>query len=100
VTGADDPDQRYWAAVALGSTGDERAVATLERMVAGDRGVTVFDGEVRVAAKKGLRTLRRIQTAIAVRATASATGEDAGAHNAGRARQSTEARRSRSSRDG
>jgi hypothetical protein len=59
------------------------AVATLERMVAGDRGVTVFDGEVRVAAKKGLRTLRRIQTAIA-----------------GRASESAEAERSRSSRDG
>jgi HEAT repeat protein len=62
-----DPDQRYWAAVALGSTGDDRAVPTLERLMAGDRGVTVFDGEVRVAAKKGLRTLRRIQAAIAER---------------------------------
>jgi HEAT repeat protein len=67
---ADDPDQRYWAAVALGSTGDERAVATLERMVADDRGTTVFDGEVRVAARKGLRTLRRIQAAIAARTAA------------------------------
>jgi hypothetical protein len=62
--------------------------------------VTVFDGEVRVAAKKGLRTLRRIQTAIAVRATASATGDDAGADNAGRAREGAEAGRSRSARDG
>ena len=67
VAGGDDPDQRYWAAVALGSTGDERAVATLERLLADDRGRTVFDGEVRVAAKKGLRTLRRIQKAIAAR---------------------------------
>ncbi|GAA0923068.1 hypothetical protein GCM10009558_105490 [Virgisporangium aurantiacum] len=67
VAGADDPDQRYWAAVALGSTGDDRAVATLERMVAHDKGTTVFDGEVRVAARKGLRTLRRIQAAIAAR---------------------------------
>ena len=62
-----DPDQRYWAAVALGSTGDDRAIATLERLMAGDRGVTVFDGEVRAAAKKALRTLRRIQAAIAER---------------------------------
>ncbi|GAA5061948.1 hypothetical protein GCM10023318_45110 [Nocardia callitridis] len=62
-----DPDQRYWAAVALGSTGDERAVATLERLMADDRGTTVFDGMVSVAAKKGLRTLRRIQAAIAAR---------------------------------
>ncbi|RSM74151.1 hypothetical protein DMB66_01665 [Actinoplanes sp. ATCC 53533] len=67
-----DPDQRYWAAIALGSTGDDRAVPTLERLMAGDRGVTVFDGEVRTAAKKALRTLRRIQTAIAEREGAEA----------------------------
>jgi HEAT repeat protein len=65
-----DPDQRYWAAVALGSTGDDEAVTTLERMMATDKGVTVFDGEVRVAAKKALRTLRRIQAAIAARSAA------------------------------
>ncbi|MET9489724.1 HEAT repeat domain-containing protein [Nocardia sp. NPDC006630] len=65
---SDDPDQRYWAAVALGSTGDDRAVPTLERLMAHDRGSTVFDGMVSVAAKKGLRTLRRIQAAIAARA--------------------------------
>ncbi|MFI5716366.1 HEAT repeat domain-containing protein [Nocardia sp. NPDC051750] len=64
---SDDPDQRYWAAVALGSTGDDRAVPTLERLRAHDRGATVFDGMVSVAAKKGLRTLRRIQAAIAAR---------------------------------
>ncbi|MDO3646208.1 HEAT repeat domain-containing protein [Nocardia mangyaensis] len=64
---SDDPDKRYWAAVALGSTGDDRAVPTLERLMAHDRGSTVFDGMVSVAAKKGLRTLRRIQGAIAAR---------------------------------
>ena len=63
-----DPDSRYWAAVALGSTGDDRAVPTLERLLAADQGATVFDGRVSVAAKKGLRTLRRIQAAIAGRA--------------------------------
>jgi HEAT repeat protein len=75
LTAADstDPDQRYWAAVALGSTGDDRAVPTLERLMATDRGATVFDGEVRAAAKKALRTLRRIQTAIADRETAPQT---------------------------
>ncbi|WP_067503460.1 HEAT repeat domain-containing protein [Actinoplanes sp. TFC3] len=67
-----DPDQRYWAAVALGSTGDDRAIPTLERLQATDRGKTVFDGEVRAAAKKALRTLRRIQAAIAARETAQA----------------------------
>lgn len=65
---SDDPDQRYWAAVALGSTGDDRAVPTLQRLMAEDHGATVFDGRVSVAAKKALRTLRRIQTAIAARA--------------------------------
>jgi HEAT repeat protein len=64
-----DPDKRYWAAVALGSTGDEQAVPTLERLIAEDQGATVFDGRVSVAAKKGLRTLRRIQAAIAARST-------------------------------
>ncbi|MEU4220667.1 HEAT repeat domain-containing protein [Actinoplanes sp. NPDC026623] len=67
ATESPDPDQRYWAAVALGSTGDDRAVPALERLMAGDRGVTVFDGEVRVAAKKALRTHRRIKAAIAER---------------------------------
>jgi HEAT repeat protein len=67
AAGAEDPDVRYWAAVALGSTGDDRAVATLERLMAEDKGSTVFDGQVNVAAKKGLRTLRRIQAAIATR---------------------------------
>lgn len=64
---SEDPDKRYWAAVALGSTGDDRAVPTLERLMAEDQGATVFDGRVSVAAKKGLRTLRRIQAAIAAR---------------------------------
>ncbi len=74
AAGSDDPDQRYWAAVALGSTGDDRAVATLERLMATDRGSTVFDGRVNVAAKKALRTLRRIQSAIASRTSAPADG--------------------------
>jgi HEAT repeat protein len=64
---SDDPDKRYWAAVALGSTGDDRAVPALQRLMSEDQGVTVFDGLVSVAAKKGLRTLRRIQNAIAAR---------------------------------
>lgn len=67
AAGSEDPDTRYWAAVALGSTGDDRAVATLERLMAKDKGMTVFDGVVGVAAKKALRTLRRIQASIAAR---------------------------------
>jgi HEAT repeat protein len=65
-----DPDKRYWAAVALGSTGDDQAVPVLQHLMSEDQGVTVFDGLVSVAAKKGLRTLRRIQTAIASRTEA------------------------------
>lgn len=67
ATTSDDPDQRYWAAVALGSTGDERAAPVLRRLMDSDQGATVFDGLVSVAAKKGLRTLRRIQSAVAAR---------------------------------
>ncbi|GAA1359728.1 hypothetical protein GCM10009661_02310 [Catellatospora chokoriensis] len=69
----DDPDLRYWAAVALGSTGDPSVVPTLERLMDQDKGQTVFDGWVSVAAKKALRTQRRIQAAIAAR-----SGEDGG----------------------
>jgi HEAT repeat protein len=67
---SDDPDTRYWAAVALGSTGDDRAAPVLQQLMSEDQGMTVFDGMVSVAAKKGLRTLRRIQTAIASRTQA------------------------------
>jgi HEAT repeats/PBS lyase HEAT-like repeat len=70
ATESPDPDTRYWAVVALGSTGDERVVPTLERLMEHDKGVTVFDGWVGVAAKKALRTQRRIQAAIASRRTA------------------------------
>ncbi len=74
ATESPDPDQRYWAVVALGSTGDDRVVPTLEKLMSTDRGQTVFDGEVRTAAKKALRTLRRIQAAIADREGAKAPG--------------------------
>jgi HEAT repeat protein len=73
---SEDPDQRYWAAVALGSTGDDSVASTLERLMASDQGMTVFDGRVSVAAKKGLRTLRRIQAAIAARTTGVAPEND------------------------
>lgn len=66
VAASEDPDQRYWAAVALGSTGDDLAVPVLQQLMADD-GATVFDGQVRVAAKKALRTLGRIQAAVRAR---------------------------------
>ena len=71
ATTSPDPNQRYWAAIALGSTGDDRAAPILEHLMATDHAATVFDGRVDVAAKKALRTLRRIQTAIASRSAAS-----------------------------
>lgn len=74
ATDSDDPDTRYWAAVALGSTGDDSVVPTLRRLQTHDRGTTVFDGWVSVAAKKALRTHHRIRTAIAERAAAPPAG--------------------------
>jgi HEAT repeat protein len=71
ATTSPDPNQRYWAAIALGSTGDELAAPILERLMATDHAATVFDGRVDVAAKKALRTLRRIQSAIAARSATS-----------------------------
>jgi hypothetical protein len=65
-----DPNVRYWAVVALGSTGDSSVVPVLERLMATDHGATVFDGRVDVAAKKALRTLHRIQAAVAARSAA------------------------------
>jgi HEAT repeat protein len=72
AAGSPDADQRYWAVTALGSTGDERVACVLERLIEQDSGVTVFDGRVSTAAKKALRTLRRIQSAVAERAAVSA----------------------------
>ncbi|MET7424707.1 HEAT repeat domain-containing protein [Dactylosporangium sp. NPDC005555] len=71
AAGSADPNVRYWAVVALGSTGDSQAVPLLERLMATDHAATVFDGRVDVAAKKALRTLRRIQAAIAARSAGS-----------------------------
>src|SRR2546430_6583404 len=61
ATESHDPDKRYWAAVALGSTGDHRAVPTLQRLLAADQCATVFGRPVRVPPQKALRTVRPIQ---------------------------------------
>ncbi|MDI1460814.1 HEAT repeat domain-containing protein [Catellatospora sp. KI3] len=76
----EDADLRYWAAIALGSTGDESVVPTLQRLMAQDQGRTEFDGWVSVAAKKALRTQRRIQAAIAGRAEPGGSSETADDH--------------------
>ncbi|MFG3579030.1 HEAT repeat domain-containing protein [Micromonospora chersina] len=59
ATRHDDPEMRFWAARALGSTGDPRASATLTRLVAEDDGVTRTGAHVRTAARTALKTLRR-----------------------------------------
>ncbi|GGQ79077.1 HEAT repeat domain-containing protein [Couchioplanes azureus] len=56
-----DPDMRYWAARALGSTGADRAGAVLTDLAAGDHARTTSGAAVSTAAKRGLKTLRRLQ---------------------------------------
>jgi HEAT repeat protein len=54
-----DPYLRYWAARALGATG-ERVRAVLERLAADDHARTRTGGQVSTAAKRGLKTLDRL----------------------------------------
>jgi HEAT repeat protein len=61
-----DPSRRYWAAVALGATGDPGVEDVLERLLEDDA-TTAFGPHVRVAAKQALRTSQRIQAAKAMR---------------------------------
>ena len=56
-----DADHRYWAARALGATGQQRVGAVLERLASVDHDATSFGAEVSTAAKAGMRTLHRIQ---------------------------------------
>src|SRR5262249_18767358 len=57
-----DPSRRYWAAVALGATGDPGVENVLERLLE-DAATTAFGRQVRVAAKQALRTSQRIHAA-------------------------------------
>ncbi|GHJ43366.1 hypothetical protein Cs7R123_07080 [Catellatospora sp. TT07R-123] len=61
----DDPELRHWAARALGATGDDRAEPLLERL-AEDTGTVCTGGRVSTAARRGLKTLRRLQARRAV----------------------------------
>lgn len=56
-----DPDHRYWAARALGSTGEPQVRPVLERLASVDHGSTSFGAQVSTAAKAGMRTLHRMQ---------------------------------------
>jgi HEAT repeat protein len=60
-----DPDHRYWAARALGSTGETAVGPVLERLATADHGSTSFGARVSTAAKAGLRTLQRTQERLA-----------------------------------
>jgi HEAT repeat protein len=57
------PNIRYFSARGLGSTGLEPARPILEKLVK-DEEKTTFGGLVSTAAKKGLKTLNKIQNAI------------------------------------
>ncbi|MFG3298761.1 HEAT repeat domain-containing protein [Micromonospora chersina] len=61
ATRHDDPELRFWAARALGSTGDPRADSILTRLAAEDDGVTRTGAHVRTAARTALRTLHRTE---------------------------------------
>lgn len=56
-----DPGMRFWAARALGSTGDPRALTVLTRMATEDHATTPWGGAVRTAARTALKTWHRAQ---------------------------------------
>ncbi|WP_422773125.1 HEAT repeat domain-containing protein [Plantactinospora sp. WMMC1484] len=61
ATAHEDPEIRYWAARALGATGDDRAEPVLTRLAARDHATTATGAHVSTAAKRGLKTLHRMR---------------------------------------
>lgn len=61
ATAHDDAGIRYWAARTLGATGDDQFEPLLSRVVADDHATTPTGARVSTGAKKGLRTMHRIQ---------------------------------------
>lgn len=59
ATAHEDPTIRYWAAVGLGATHDERFHPLLRRLAADDRATTPTGAHVSTAARKALRPPRR-----------------------------------------
>ncbi|MEV4534739.1 HEAT repeat domain-containing protein [Asanoa sp. NPDC049518] len=59
----DDAEMRFWAARALGATGDQRAAPVLSRLAADDHATTRTGAHVSTAAKRAFKTLRRMQPA-------------------------------------
>ncbi|MET8233047.1 HEAT repeat domain-containing protein [Micromonospora sp. NPDC005298] len=60
ATSHPDPEMRFWAARALGASGDERAAEVLTRLASDDHSTTRSGARVSTAAKTALKTLRRI----------------------------------------
>ncbi|QGQ20531.1 hypothetical protein GC089_16735 [Cellulomonas sp. JZ18] len=56
-----DPEIRYWAARALGATGDERYDAVLSRLAADDHATTSTGARVSTGARRGLRASLRVR---------------------------------------
>ncbi|MFI6265756.1 HEAT repeat domain-containing protein [Micromonospora sp. NPDC051006] len=61
ATSHDDPEVRFWAARALGATGDDRAEELLTHLAAEDHATVRTGAHVSTAAKKALKTLRNIR---------------------------------------
>ncbi|MBB2923232.1 HEAT repeat domain-containing protein [Cellulomonas cellasea] len=59
ATAHDDPEIRFWAATALGATGEERFEPVLARLAADDHATTPTGAHVSTGAKKALRSSRR-----------------------------------------
>ncbi|GEA86745.1 HEAT repeat domain-containing protein [Cellulomonas cellasea] len=59
ATAHDDPEIRFWAATALGATGDERFEPVLVRLAADDHATTPTGAHVSTGAKKALKSSRR-----------------------------------------
>lgn len=57
----DDARVRYWAARALGATGEKQFAPLLSRLQAEDHATTPTGARVSTGAKHGLKTMRRIQ---------------------------------------
>jgi len=60
-TGSESPTLRYYAAKGLGATGFDEAIPKLEQMAEFDLQETPFSSTVAAGARKGLKTLRKIQ---------------------------------------
>jgi HEAT repeat protein len=62
ATGDASPDVRFWAARALGATGDERAIDVLLRLADEDHATTRTGSQVSTAAKQAMKTLKRMRS--------------------------------------